>query len=93
MTYEEFTDLVETKVSIQDFRFIETVYNFHPSISNTDGKKQIAMLVDTFGMRIIFDMLPTATSAKELDTEIRVAKARVSELQEKYRQLVGGTES
>lgn len=87
MTKEEFTALLQRKVTDAEYADIEFVYNWYPSISNTDGKDQIAYLYNTFGMRIIRDMMPTAKKAMELDNEILATKHRLEELQEEYAKL------
>ena len=38
-----------------EYKLIEYVYNFHPAISETDGKEQIAELYVKFGMCLIND--------------------------------------
>ena len=55
-----------TTLSVKDYEVVETVYTFHPSISNTEGKNEIAYLYVNFGMRIILDMLPTAKEMEVL---------------------------
>lgn len=95
MTKEEFnakrkqslTARLQREVTDAEYAEIEFVYNWHPSISNTEGKDQIAYLYNTFGMRIIRDMMPTAKKAKELDSEILATKHRLEELQEEYAEL------
>ena len=55
MTKQEFEQRLGWAVSENEYRKIETVYTFHPSISETAGKDQITYLYKTFGMRIIED--------------------------------------
>lgn len=91
MTRAEFENLLPHEVTPptdRDFDVITIVYNEHPAIDPIDGKKQIAMLYSTFGMRVIFDMRETAVRARELraeirDLEIRLQQAR-AELQEYF---------
>lgn len=87
MTKEEFTARLQRKVTDAEYADIEFVYNWHPSISNTEGKDQIAYLYNTFGMRIIRDMMPTAKKAEELENEILTAKHQLEELQKEYDKL------
>ena len=49
---------------------IEFVYCYHPSIPAVEGKKQIAAIYKIGGMRLINDMVPTATRIKQFDEAI-----------------------
>lgn len=93
MNREEFESrITASKPTEEEFKIIEFVYNYHPSISDVDGKKQIADLYSAFGMRLIRDMLPTAKKAEALENEIRIAIARLKDLSEKYEDLKSGEE-
>ena len=74
MTKQEFKALTKRDFTDKEYEIIEIVYTFHPSISETEGKVQIANLFDNFGFRIIADMLPTAAKAR--DYEERIAQKR-----------------
>ena len=87
MTKQEFQALAKRSFTDDVYAEIETVYTFHPSISETEGKKQIAYLYDTFGPRIIKDMLPTAIRARDYETRIAQKKHELRELQEAYNEL------
>mgnify|MGYP000911950086 FL=1 len=87
MTKQELKRLTKRDFTDAEYEAIETVYTFHPAISETEGKQQIASLYDTFGFRIIADMLPTAIKAKEYEEQIARKKHELEELQEKYREL------
>jgi hypothetical protein len=70
MMKNEFEALVGKEVSEDDYRNIEYVYAFHPSISEVEGKKQIAAIYQLpGGMRIIRDMLLTADQQARLEEE------------------------
>lgn len=73
--------------SEEEFEIITVVYNYHPSIHPVEGKEQIAMLYSRFGMRIIFDMLPTAHKARDIEDEIRTQKAIISGLEKQLEEL------
>lgn len=87
MTKQELKRLTKRDFTDAEYEAIETVYTFHPAISDTEGKQQIANLFDTFGFRIIADMLPTAIKAKELEEQITRKRHELEELQEEYRKL------
>ena len=44
MMKQEFEKLIGKEVSEEDYSLIDRVYTFHPAISETEGKKQIAIL-------------------------------------------------
>lgn len=84
MTKEEFTDRVkhitgeETTVADKDYKTIEYVYNFYPTLSDTNGMMQIATLYVYGGMAVINDMLPRASRAHELECEIQEKRASLN---------------
>ena len=84
MTKQEFTARTSKPVSDKDYEIIEYVYTYHPSIDPVKGKDQIANLYETFGMRIIIDMLPTAEKAKHYEDEIRAAKLKLDRIKNEY---------
>ena len=77
---EEYTGKTQY-INNENFAVVEYVYNWHPSISETHGKDQIAMLYCTFGMNIIKDMYPRAEKMQILDVELQKAKAKVEEIE------------
>jgi len=87
MTRQEFESRTSRPVSDSDYKKIEFVYTYHPSISDTKGKDEIAQLFNMFGMRIIMDMIPTAEKAKELEDKIMATKSQLARLTEEYQQL------
>lgn len=87
MTKQEFKDLTRRGFTEAEYKALETVYTFHPSISETEGKKQIANLYDTYGIRIIADMLPTATKAKEYEERITQKRHELESLQEEFKEF------
>ena len=69
MNMEEFSKLSTRGFTQDQYKVIERVYTFHPSISEVEGKKQIAYLYSTFGIRIIHDMLATAEDNALIESE------------------------
>lgn len=92
MTKQEFETLVTAKTlpTESEWEAIQTVYAFHPSISETQGKSQIAYLYSTFGMRVIRDMLPTAKMAATIENQIRTTRLTLERLKAEYKELVDG---
>lgn len=90
MTKQEFEERILGTVSASQYDLIEEVYNFHPSISNTKGKDEIADIYKKFGMRLIYDMLPTAREAKRIDNEMAEYRSKIEELQAHYDELKRG---
>ena len=87
MMKEEFEKLVTRPFTASEYKEIEYVYNYHPSIEN---KAQIASLYDEFGMRIIRDMQPTAEKAEEYESEMRALRAKLYYVKAAYENLRRG---
>lgn len=87
MTKQEFEDLIGKKVTIDEYNLIELVYTFHPSISEIDGKQQIALLYNTFGMRVIRDMEGTARKAQVLEEAIITKRNELDRLMSELNEL------
>ena len=77
-------------ITIEEYRLVEKIYTFHPSISETQGKAQVADLYDVFGIRVFKDMEPTADKARQLEDEIHKKKYELNGLLDKYHDLKGG---
>lgn len=92
MTKAEFEGKLGREVSEKDYTVIEYVYNFHPVISNTEGKVQIAELYKLGGMRLIRDMVQTAIRAETLENRIRKTNANLADLKRQYENLQYGRE-
>lgn len=60
MMKQEFENLIGKEVSDKDYEVIDRVYTFHPAISETEGKKQIADIYNAGGMTVIRGMLEAA---------------------------------
>lgn len=87
MMREEFVKLVKCEVTQAQYDVVEIVYAFHPSISNTKGKEQVAYLFVNFGMRVFLDMLPTAKQAQELELQIADREIHVAMLRQELQLL------
>lgn len=79
MLREEFDNLCNRKISDEDYKLVEFVYNYHPC--NFD-KKAIAKLVEEFGMTIIYDMMSRSEAAMEQDLLISRLKAQKKAIEE-----------
>ena len=82
MDKQEFLDRIKSKNIPTDkqYKDIEYVYTWHPSIDEVKGKDQIAKLWDIGGIRIIIDLKPTAEKAQVLEHKIALAEAQVQKL-------------
>lgn len=69
MRKEEFEKLIKKEVREEEYKIIEFVYMWHPSISETRGKEQIANLYSEYGMAVITGMVPLATYCKIVEDE------------------------
>lgn len=66
MQKQEFEERIERTVTDEQYKVIEEVYMWHPSIRNTSGKDEVAELYKSFGMTIFHDMLPRARKPMSL---------------------------
>ncbi len=77
MMKQEFTALIGVNLPDHDWDIVQTVYQFHPAISDTDGKRQIADLYLSFGMLPIIDMLERAQKIGLLKQKISVLEQEI----------------
>lgn len=92
MMYQEFVNRLPDGTrhpTNSEYEEIELVYASHPSISGSghEGQEQIARLYSEFGMRIIYDMFPTAKKVERLRTELISAKNKVERITEELKEL------
>lgn len=81
MQKREFEERVGQAVPDTEYKVIETVYQWHPSIQETSGKEDVAGLYRGFGIAIFHDMLPRAEKYRELEKQLLHAKAEVERIQ------------
>lgn len=103
MTREEFvnkarqicdsTGIKFSNPTTDEMKLIDYVYMYHPSISNIDGKDQIAYLYVHFGMRLIRDMRNTAHAMEEYEIRERKLKAELSRLKDSLESFINGEEA
>lgn len=77
MTKQEFQKRIGAEISQKDYSIVEHVYTWHPSISEVEGKEQIAELYKSFGMPIIKNMMEAANYAETLDRAMAQAQRQV----------------
>ena len=80
MTKQEFQKRIGAEISQKDYSIVEHVYTWHPSISEVEGKEQIAELYKVFGMPIIKNMMEAANYAETLDREMAQAQRQVTDI-------------
>lgn len=91
MMKEEFEKLVGTEVADSDYKIIEYVYQFHPAITDMNGKKEIAAIYQlSNGMDIIRSMVPTAEIQAELEKEMRIAQQTVADIRKRMERVKNG---
>ena len=100
MTREEFEDNLKNEymlskekiasISDEDYKKIEYVYTWHPSISNLDGKSQIAWIYVNFGMCVINDMFETASLNEDLEHDLESAMREVEKIKKRLEKLKKG---
>lgn len=74
MTIQEFSNLVQHEINLDDYRIISLVLKWHPCICVECGEDQVVRLYKEFGMQIFRDMLRTAHECMELHDKIEDAK-------------------
>lgn len=82
MNREEFESLTKRKVTPEEYGMIEYVYTWHPSITDTKGKQQIAQLFLNGGMRVISDMCDTANKARGIYEHMQDLNHRINALRD-----------
>lgn len=83
MMKQEFEALVGKTVTEAEYKVIEYVYTWHPSIKGAEGKKQMEVLYSQFGMGMIKGMVPVAQKMEELDKEERELKRNMALIHER----------
>ena len=84
---------ISSHISEEDYKLIEYIYTFHPCVSETDGKRQVALLYHEFGMQIFKDMLTTATRNQLLEAEIIKTRQKLQKLLDEADALRKGAET
>ena len=87
MMKEEFESRLGGPVSDAEYRDIEYVYQFYPTI---DTKDQIVDLYKIGGMRLIRDMIPTARQAQVLWDKVLQAQRDLEKARDRYEALRKG---
>ena len=82
----------EREISNEDYITIEMVYAYHPAISETNGKTQIAGIYMYGGMGVIRDMVPTAAKARQIEVQLRELQSKRSNLMAQLEELRTGRE-
>lgn len=93
MNKQEFEQRAGKTVSDRDYKVIELVYTWHPAISETEGKDQIAAIFNAGGMSVIQDMVETAEMAMGIDNERRKLEQKMNALKERADRLASGDKS
>lgn len=78
MTKAEFEAAIGHEVDIEDYKVINEVYTWHPTIDSYSekGREQVATIYKwPGGIRILKDMLPTARAYRNCLEAARVARA------------------
>ncbi len=89
MMKNEFEDRIGHAVSDEEYSTIEYVYTWHPAISETEGKAQIADLYKYYGMTVIEDMVERAGKMEKLEGDLKAAQSQVAFIQDRIRVLRG----
>lgn len=88
MMQAEFEKIIGSPVKNEEYDAIEFVYMWHPSISDTEGKHQIASIYRLGGMAVINDMTKRAELNKEIQEMMDECSKKMEYLQKKRVELV-----
>ena len=94
MNIKEFKDRVDkilgrgwdADFTDEDFNNISLVYGYHPMISSTSGKFQIAELFAQGRMGIIHDMAKTAADIADCETTMQSNSVALEKVEKKHEQ-------
>lgn len=89
MMKHEFEDLTGKQVSDEDYSTVNYVYTWYPTISETEGKAQIAKLYTDFGMSLIEDMAWRAGQMEKSDKALRENRRSYVRIQNQIKELRG----
>lgn len=87
MMKQEFENLIGKEVSDKEYAMIDRVYTFHPAISETEGKKQIADIYNAGGMVVIRGMLEAADIMDNLEKELEKAQIYVEKVKHRIQNV------
>ena len=90
MNKQEFENRIGGFISIEQYRDIEFVYTWHPSVHDVNGKDVIAQLYKLGGMRLIKDMMPTANAWRKLSIQRDELKAQIAVCEDAMNLLAQG---
>ena len=90
MNKQEFEEKIGGLISVEQYRDIEFVYTWHPSVLNVNGKEMIAQLYKLGGMRLIKDMMPTANAWRKLSIHRDELKAQIAVCEDAMNALAQG---
>ena len=90
MMKHEFEERIGTEVSNCDYAIIETVYTWHPSISEVDGKEQITALYKTGGMALIKSMVEAAKIMRDLRAERQHIMGQLEKVNDRIKLVSSG---
>ena len=90
MIKEEFEKMIREPINDYDYRDVELVYMWHPSISETNGKEQMVFLYKEFGMPLIREMTKNASIMHDLCKEKECLMVKINEIDKKIELIKNG---
>lgn len=88
MTKVEFETIIGRKARVDEYEYVNYVYENHPAITD---KHQICNIYKIGGLRVIADMYQTANLAKVIKDEIKDYECKIARLKERYEILKNGS--
>lgn len=86
----EFEQRIRSNVTDEAYKEIEYVYTWHPAISETSGKDQIASIYKAGGILVIKGMKEMAGMMEKLEAEKREVQNQLSRIQDRINAVLVG---
>ena len=77
-----YNDFIRPYPNDEEYKAIEYVYVWHPTIDNVYGKRQIAGIYYFGGMGAIIDMIDKASQAEDYEEDVQNCYAKLNEAKE-----------
>ena len=83
MNQQEFKSRLKLKEPLtpEEWETVHTVYQFHPMISEINGKDQIANIYKIGGIGLIQSMIPVACQAEAIETKLQNTRLAIDNLE------------
>lgn len=77
-----YSQLEDLGLTSEEYKVIETVYMYHPTMDCSDCKTKIAKLYVDFGMTVMYDMLPRCYRISDILRDIEKKEHELGKLKQ-----------